>query len=73
MSSIPLASNFLAGSLISLLFPTLLLTGLVLWYWFAVRRVPERERDSAAPVPGVAKPPPANVPTPPSDTPVGGT
>ena len=37
MTSIPIAS-FLAGSLISLLFPILLLIGLGIWYVIAVRR-----------------------------------
>ena len=65
MASIPLANNFLAGSLISLLFPTLLLIGLVTWYWYAVKRVPDRDAPSAAPVPGVAEPPPSAPVTPP--------
>lgn len=37
MPSIPIAS-FLAGSLESLLFPTLLLIGLVIWYVVSLRR-----------------------------------
>lgn len=36
---IPFADNFLAGSLISLLFPVLLLIALVTWYLIAVKHV----------------------------------
>jgi hypothetical protein len=40
--SIPFADNFLAGSLISLLFPVLLLVALVTWYMIAVKHVGRR-------------------------------
>ena len=40
MPPIPFADNFLAGSLISLLFPVLLLIALVVWYHFVVLHVP---------------------------------
>ncbi len=39
MTTLPLAS-FLAGSLISLLMPTILLVSIVVWYMRAVRRPP---------------------------------
>jgi hypothetical protein len=38
MPSIPFADNFLAGSIISLLFPILLLIAIAIWYVFGVRR-----------------------------------
>jgi hypothetical protein len=72
MPPIPLADNFLAGSLISLLMPILLLVGLVVWYVFAVKRVPS-SRGTAAP-PGETvptAPPPASAPGPGSETPGG--
>ena len=55
---IPIAS-FLAGSLLSLLLPALLLIALVVWYLKFVRRVPETgdatELPSAAPRDGSAQ------------------
>jgi hypothetical protein len=39
---IPLADNFLAGSIISLLFPILLLIAIAVWYLVAVRRLGDR-------------------------------
>jgi hypothetical protein len=39
MPAVPIAA-FLAGSLLSLLLPVLLLIGLVVWYWWVVERVP---------------------------------
>ena len=43
--------NFLAGSLLTLLMPTLLLIALVVWYLIAIRRVPKDTPDSAAALP----------------------
>jgi hypothetical protein len=53
MPLIPFATNFLAGSLISLLMPVGLLIALVVWYTRSVKRVPgsEAERPAAAPEP----------------------
>ena len=47
MNVIPLASDFLAGSLLSLLLPVALLISLVVWYVRAVRRVPSSSGDVA--------------------------
>jgi hypothetical protein len=58
MPSISFAS-FLAGSLLSLLMPVLLLIGLVVWYVVAIRRVPgggTSERSDRNPAAGVADP-----------------
>lgn len=41
MTSIPLASSFLAGSLLTILMPTLLLVALVVWYVRFLKRVPD--------------------------------
>ncbi len=41
MPSIPIASSFLAGSLLSLLLPVALLIGLVVWYVRTVQKVPK--------------------------------
>ncbi len=41
MPSIPIASSFLAGSLLSLLLPIALLIGLVIWYFRTIRNVPK--------------------------------
>jgi hypothetical protein len=53
MTALPLANNFLAGSLITLLMPVLMLIALVVWYMIVVKRVPggepaESERSSPA-------------------------
>jgi hypothetical protein len=45
MALIPFASNFLAGSLISLLMPVGLLIALVVWYMRSVTRVPGAEAE----------------------------
>ena len=52
---IAFADNFLAGSLLTLLMPTLLLTALAIWYVIAVRRVPKDtpEASSTPPPPEV--------------------
>jgi hypothetical protein len=46
---IPLADNFFAGSLISLLFPTLLLIALVTWYLIAVKHVGRGDKKEPQP------------------------
>jgi len=53
---IPFADNFLAGSLLTLLMPTLLLIAIAIWFVVAVRRVPEDtpETSAALPHPDVA-------------------
>ena len=51
MPLIPLANNFLAGSLLSLLMPTLVLIAITVWYVLVVRRLPgywARRRSSHA-------------------------
>ena len=40
MLALPVAA-FLAGALLSLLLPTILLIALVVWYWWFLKRVPE--------------------------------
>ena len=50
MTVLPLA-DFLAGALLSLLLPVLLLTALVVWYWFFVRQVPEPTEPGEASAP----------------------
>ena len=54
---LPIAT-FLAGSLLTLLVPILLLIALVVWYWKFVERVPgpAEPQDAAAP-PAAAGPP----------------
>ncbi len=47
MPPVPIAT-FLAGSLLTLLLPVLLLIALVVWYWLFSRRVPETA-DQAGP------------------------
>jgi hypothetical protein len=47
---IPIAA-FLAGSLLSILLPTCLLTALVVWYLRFVRRMPDPEAPSATEAP----------------------
>ncbi len=53
----PIAS-FLAGSLLSILLPTIMLTVLVVWYLKFIRRVPDtdetREPPASATAPGAA-------------------
>jgi hypothetical protein len=59
MLALPIAA-FLAGALLSLLLPVLLLIALVVWYWGFVARVPEPS-DSSDP----ATRPPAHAGSPP--------
>jgi hypothetical protein len=56
---VPIAA-FLAGSLLSLLLPTLLLIALVVWYWMFIRRVPEPTDGSDGGTPGAAPAPPSS-------------
>lgn len=48
---ITFADNFLAGSLITLLLPALLLTGLAVWYHLALRHIPQETPESSATIP----------------------
>jgi hypothetical protein len=50
MPVLPFAA-FLAGALLSLLLPALLLIALVVWYWAFVRRVPGPEDSPTSPQP----------------------
>jgi hypothetical protein len=59
MPPIPFADNFLAGSLISLLMPVILLISLVVWYMLSIKRVPTGRGDSPPPGESVATPPAA--------------
>jgi len=57
MSTVPIAA-FLAGALLSLLLPTLLLTALVVWYTVFIRRAPgPADRPPAPPSTETAAPP----------------
>jgi hypothetical protein len=63
---IPLASSFLAGSLLTIILPIALLVAILVWYMKAISKVPgselERERPPAerdSPAPGRSPPPPA--------------
>jgi hypothetical protein len=51
MPPILFADNFLAGSLLTLLMPTLLLVAIAVWYVLSVKRVPEDTPASSAPPP----------------------
>ena len=55
MTLIP--ATFLAGALLSLLIPIVLLIALVIWYMMFLRRVPEPTEQPVAPD-AVAPPPP---------------
>jgi hypothetical protein len=56
---VPIAT-FLAGSLLSLLLPVLLLIALVAWYWWFSARVPETaDGPEAGAAPAAANPAPA--------------
>ena len=58
MTLMPIAS-FLAGSLLSLLLPTLLLIALVVWYVKFARRVPDTDEADVPPSPAAREPAPA--------------
>lgn len=47
----PVIASFLAGSLLSLLLPTIMLILLVVWYMAFLRRVPEPTDDQPVPNP----------------------
>lgn len=51
MPPILFADNFLAGSLLSLLMPGLLLIAIAVWYVLSVKRVPEDTPVSSAALP----------------------
>jgi hypothetical protein len=48
---IAFADNFLAGSLLTLLMPTLLLIAIAIWFVVAVGRVPDDTPESSAKLP----------------------
>jgi hypothetical protein len=48
---IAFADNFLAGSLLTLLMPTLLLVAIAIWFVVAVRHVPEDTPEASAKLP----------------------
>jgi hypothetical protein len=54
LPSIPIADSFLAGSILSLLMPVLLLIGLVTWYLVAVRHVGARGAEQGEPAAAAA-------------------
>lgn len=62
MPALPIAA-FLAGALLSLLLPTLLLIALVVWHFGVIARVPEPPEQTKEPSGGTADtastPPPA--------------
>lgn len=59
MPLVPIAA-FLAGALLSLLLPVLLLIALVVWYWMVSRREPEPGDASELPTaPATANPGPS--------------
>ncbi len=51
MPPIPFADNFLAGSLLTILLPLVLLISIVVWYLVAIRHVPEDTPASSASLP----------------------
>jgi hypothetical protein len=63
IAAIPFADNFLAGSIISLLFPVLLLIGIAIWYTVDIRRWPGSDSSQAPQGPITSSEPP--VPEPP--------
>ena len=52
MTSIPVASSFLAGSLLSLLLPVLIFLALLVWYLRFIKGVPDTVAESQAEPPG---------------------
>jgi hypothetical protein len=64
MTSIPVASSFLAGSILSLLLPVLIFLALLVWYLKFIRRVPDTVDGSKAEAAGGA---PADVAPPQSE------
>jgi hypothetical protein len=57
---ISFADNFLAGSLLTLLMPTILLSVIAIWYVRSARKMPSESQPArtAAPAPGESEPPP---------------
>jgi hypothetical protein len=55
MASVPFASSFLAGSLLSLLVPVCLLIAIVIWYVRAIRSIPENPVETAQHAAGPAE------------------
>ncbi|MGA9858861.1 MAG: hypothetical protein WBQ18_13440 [Solirubrobacteraceae bacterium] len=51
MPTLMFADNFLAGSILSLLMPTLLLSAIAVWYVMAVKRVPKDTPTSSTTLP----------------------
>jgi hypothetical protein len=51
---LPIADSFLAGSILSLLMPVLLLIGLVTWYLVAIKHVGGRRSKQAEPATAAA-------------------
>lgn len=51
MPHLVLADNFLAGSLLTLLLPTLLLSAIAVWYVLEVKRVPKDTPTSSTALP----------------------
>jgi hypothetical protein len=66
---VPIAT-FLAGALLTLLLPVLLLVALVVWYWWFSARVPETSGADVAAAPAAGESAPAMAhPGPPMDYP----
>jgi hypothetical protein len=63
MTSIPVASSFLAGSLLSLLLPVLIFLAILVWYLTFIKRVPDTvdgsDAEAAGGAPADASPPPS--------------
>ncbi len=55
MASVPLASSFLAGSLLSILVPVCLLIALAIWHVRTIRSVPENPVETAQHAAGAAE------------------
>jgi len=51
MAPIPFADNFLAGSLLTLLMPVLLLSAIAVWYVLSIKRIPKDTPRSSASLP----------------------
>lgn len=57
MTALPIAA-FLAGALLSLLLPTVLLIALVVWHWGIIARLPEPPEPTETPPTAAAESPP---------------
>jgi hypothetical protein len=73
MASIPFADNYLAGSLLTLLMPTLLLIAIAVWLVIALKKVPDTAESSPSLPPSdvvaAAPQPPAQPVSPPAAQP----